>query len=141
MAGAASAAGSVAPTALAFRAYAAAAYGWTDGQRRLTGGAKTDWHLERGTHPQFLDGSIVRRVSDGRLLLPTPNAGRLPLMTWVNERSDLWASASELCQMLPKVPRSTLYWILDRPGRPLPPEWGLAAIKSTRGWHFARALK
>lgn len=92
-------------------------------------------HLAHGTHPRCVDGSIVRRVSDGQRLRPCTRRGGMSIS--IEARGLRWQELglSSAAKAL-GVPRSTLYKILRDPGRPIPADWDCEALRSDLGWHY-----
>jgi hypothetical protein len=89
----------------------------------------------------MFDGLIMRRIEDEKRLRPTPTEPPLEVTIWTDRGWHLvFDSVRELLDFLgDRLNRSTVYWVLDRPGQPLPSEWGLAALRTRRGWHFKAA--
>ena len=93
-------------------------------------------HLANGTHPKCADGSIVRRIEDGKRLRPCARRGGFEVWLFDSSgRARAVTGTTEAAAAL-GAPRASLHRLLRDPGRPIPADWDCVALRTEFGWHF-----
>lgn len=96
-------------------------------------------HLKDGTKPRCSDGSIVRQISDGRILRPCTRRGGRQIHLFIQGKPTLLASVGEAARVL-GVPRASLHRIVHDPRRVIPDDWKCVALRTDRGFRY-KALR